>query len=58
MEYSLVFCCLELGKAPLALAVAFWSNPRSSLVATLPWFTSWLLTFFTVKVSFSLNFYS
>ena len=55
MEYSLVLCCLEIGKAPLAVTMVFWSNLISSLVGTFPRFTSLLFTFSTFKMSFSLN---
>lgn len=34
----------------------FFRNPVSSLVRTVPSFTSWSLTFLTFKVSFGLNF--
>lgn len=34
----------------------FFRNPVSSLVGTVPSFTSWSLTFLTFKVSFGLNF--
>lgn len=54
-EYSLVLCCLEMGKVPLTMAVTFWRNPISSLIETIPRFTSWILTFLTLRVSCSLN---